>query len=207
MGRVRGWYLLGPCRPLSADELFCFLSVAELRTEGVPLCRWAVVVCLWSCLLSDRWRCCDAQSWGVEITDHARRSEDPRARSASPENPLCLNQACCGTSIVLALPSERLSLSLWFSVMYEWIVDGLSSLFVPFSGGSQAVWPADSTGEEKAPLRTSTDTQPKQQEPYRPAKRNYQRWTRHSRQHVNILYTFKLCFLFVLVLSWIPAFM
>ncbi|KAI4902375.1 hypothetical protein NFI96_018845 [Prochilodus magdalenae] len=55
--------------------------------------------------------------------------------------------------------------------MYEWIVDGLSSLFVPFSGGSLAVWPTDSNGDGKAALRpTTTETQ----EHYRPAKRNYQ---------------------------------
>ena len=75
-------------------------------------------------------------------------------------------------SIVLALPNERVSFSSWWFVMYEWIVDGLSSLFVPFSGGSLAVWPTDSNGDGKAALRpTTTETQ----EHYRPAKRNYQR--------------------------------
>uniref|UniRef100_A0A3B1K9L8 SUMO specific peptidase 2 n=1 Tax=Astyanax mexicanus TaxID=7994 RepID=A0A3B1K9L8_ASTMX len=61
--------------------------------------------------------------------------------------------------------------------MYEWIVDGLSSLFVPFSGGSLAVWPSDAHGDGKAPLRgssSSTEPPPRQQEHYRPAKRNYQ---------------------------------
>uniref|UniRef100_A0A3B4C8H0 Ubiquitin-like protease family profile domain-containing protein n=1 Tax=Pygocentrus nattereri TaxID=42514 RepID=A0A3B4C8H0_PYGNA len=59
--------------------------------------------------------------------------------------------------------------------MYEWIVDGLSSLFVPFSGESLAVWPTNGNGDGKAPLRTSTsETQHQQQEHYRPAKRNYQ---------------------------------
>ncbi|XP_072539726.1 sentrin-specific protease 2 [Salminus brasiliensis] len=58
--------------------------------------------------------------------------------------------------------------------MYEWIVDGLSSLFVPFSGGSLAVWPTDSNGDGKAPRRTTSETQRQQQEHYRPAKRHYQ---------------------------------
>lgn len=57
--------------------------------------------------------------------------------------------------------------------MYGWIVDGLSSLFVPFSGGSLAGWPTDGRGDGKAPLRTTTATQ-RQQEHYRAAKRNYQ---------------------------------
>ncbi|KAL7890673.1 hypothetical protein AOLI_G00001490 [Acnodon oligacanthus] len=61
--------------------------------------------------------------------------------------------------------------------MYEWIVDGLSSLFVPFSGDSLAVWPTDGNRDGKAPLRTSTtetQQQQDQQDHYRPAKRNYQ---------------------------------
>ncbi|XP_051986933.1 sentrin-specific protease 2-like [Xyrauchen texanus] len=54
--------------------------------------------------------------------------------------------------------------------MYGWIVDGLSSLFVPFSGGKSAVWPSErGNGEARA---AGTDTQ--RQENTRPAKRNYQ---------------------------------
>ncbi|XP_030637411.1 sentrin-specific protease 2 [Chanos chanos] len=54
--------------------------------------------------------------------------------------------------------------------MYEWIVDGLSSLFVPFSEGKNANWPTHgnpSTREAAAP-----ETQGK--ENCRPAKRHYQ---------------------------------
>ncbi|XP_066521843.1 sentrin-specific protease 2 isoform X2 [Hoplias malabaricus] len=62
--------------------------------------------------------------------------------------------------------------------MYEWIVDGLSSLFVPFSGGSLAVWPTDGKGDGKAPpMKTATSTAAtdiQQPEQYRPNKRNYQ---------------------------------
>ncbi|KAG7326980.1 hypothetical protein KOW79_010381 [Hemibagrus wyckioides] len=62
--------------------------------------------------------------------------------------------------------------------MYEWIVDGLSSLFVPFSvfsGGNSSSWPTD--GNQPPPPRdavTSETQQQQQQENYRPAKRNYQ---------------------------------
>ncbi|GAA6086704.1 sentrin-specific protease 2 [Tachysurus ichikawai] len=59
--------------------------------------------------------------------------------------------------------------------MYEWIVDGLSSLFVPFSvfsGGNSPNWPKDSN---QAPPRDEvTYGTQQQQDNYRPAKRNYQ---------------------------------
>ncbi|XP_043098137.1 sentrin-specific protease 2 [Puntigrus tetrazona] len=54
--------------------------------------------------------------------------------------------------------------------MYEWIVDGLSSLFVPFSGEKSAAWPSDhGNGVARA---AGTDTQ--RLDNSRPAKRNYQ---------------------------------
>ncbi|XP_052456649.1 sentrin-specific protease 2-like isoform X1 [Carassius gibelio] len=54
--------------------------------------------------------------------------------------------------------------------MYEWIVDGLSSLFVPFSGEKSAAWPSEhGNGVARA---AGTDTQ--RLENSRPAKRNYQ---------------------------------
>ncbi|XP_051568345.1 sentrin-specific protease 2-like isoform X1 [Myxocyprinus asiaticus] len=54
--------------------------------------------------------------------------------------------------------------------MYGWIVDGLSSLFVPFSGGKSAAWPSErGNGEARA---AGTDTE--RQDNSRPAKRNYQ---------------------------------
>ncbi|KAG1942364.1 sentrin-specific protease 2 isoform X2 [Pimephales promelas] len=54
--------------------------------------------------------------------------------------------------------------------MYEWIVDGLSSLFVPFSGEKSAAWPSEhGNGIARA---AGTDSQ--RQENSRPAKRNYQ---------------------------------
>ncbi|XP_016304729.1 sentrin-specific protease 2-like isoform X2 [Sinocyclocheilus anshuiensis] len=54
--------------------------------------------------------------------------------------------------------------------MYEWIVDGLSSLFVPFSGEKFAAWPSEHcNGVARA---AGTDTQ--RLENSRPAKRNYQ---------------------------------
>ncbi|XP_065096297.1 sentrin-specific protease 2 isoform X2 [Paramisgurnus dabryanus] len=55
--------------------------------------------------------------------------------------------------------------------MYEWIVDGLSSLFVPFSGGKPAAWPSEH-GNDKEARAAGTDAQ--RQESSRPAKRNYQ---------------------------------
>ncbi|XP_056606333.1 sentrin-specific protease 2 [Triplophysa dalaica] len=49
--------------------------------------------------------------------------------------------------------------------MYEWIVDGLSSLFVPFSGGKSAAWPSEhGNGNARAAGTESS----------RPTKRNYQ---------------------------------
>ncbi|KAK7154980.1 hypothetical protein R3I93_009816 [Phoxinus phoxinus] len=54
--------------------------------------------------------------------------------------------------------------------MYEWIVDGLSSLFVPFSGEKSAAWP--SQHGNRVARAEGTDTQ--RQENSRPAKRNYQ---------------------------------
>ncbi|KTF75218.1 hypothetical protein cypCar_00023503 [Cyprinus carpio] len=54
--------------------------------------------------------------------------------------------------------------------MYEWIVDGLSSLFVPFSGEKSAAWPREhGNGVARA---AGTDAQ--RLENSRPAKRNYQ---------------------------------
>ncbi|XP_073707657.1 sentrin-specific protease 2 isoform X1 [Garra rufa] len=54
--------------------------------------------------------------------------------------------------------------------MYEWIVDGLSSLFVPFSGEKSAAWPSEhGNGVARA---AGTDAQ--RLENSRPAKRNYQ---------------------------------
>ncbi|XP_067315272.1 sentrin-specific protease 2 isoform X2 [Pseudorasbora parva] len=54
--------------------------------------------------------------------------------------------------------------------MYEWIVDGLSSLFVPFSSEKSTAWPSEhGNGIARA---AGTDTQ--RQENSRPAKRNYQ---------------------------------
>ncbi|XP_060774686.1 sentrin-specific protease 2 isoform X2 [Neoarius graeffei] len=64
--------------------------------------------------------------------------------------------------------------------MYEWIVDGLSSLFVPFSvfsGGNSPSWPTDGNHQPPpTPPRdaVTSEKQPQQQENYRPAKRNYQ---------------------------------
>ncbi|XP_017336876.1 sentrin-specific protease 2 isoform X1 [Ictalurus punctatus] len=60
--------------------------------------------------------------------------------------------------------------------MYEWIVDGLSSLFVPFSvfsGGNSPSWPTDGNPPPPPP-RDAVTTETQQQENYRPAKRNYQ---------------------------------
>ncbi|XP_027015823.1 sentrin-specific protease 2 [Tachysurus fulvidraco] len=59
--------------------------------------------------------------------------------------------------------------------MYEWIVDGLSSLFVPFSvfsGGNSPNWPKDSN--QAPPQDEVTYETQQQQDNYRPAKRNYQ---------------------------------
>lgn len=55
--------------------------------------------------------------------------------------------------------------------MYEWIVDGLSSLFVPFSGEKSAAWPS----EHGNGVARDAGTDAQRQENSRPAKRNYQR--------------------------------
>lgn len=67
----------------------------------------------------------------------------------------------------LALINQTESYSSWWFVMYEWIVDGLSSLFVPFSGEKSAAWPSERGNG------VARDAQ--RQENSRPAKRNYQR--------------------------------
>ncbi|XP_077055527.1 sentrin-specific protease 2 isoform X2 [Siphateles boraxobius] len=54
--------------------------------------------------------------------------------------------------------------------MYEWIVDGLSSLFVPFSGEKSPAWPS----EHGNGIARAADTDTQRQENSRPAKRNYQ---------------------------------
>ncbi|XP_051562223.1 sentrin-specific protease 2-like [Myxocyprinus asiaticus] len=54
--------------------------------------------------------------------------------------------------------------------MYGWIVDGLSSLFVPFSGGKSAAWPSERGNAEAR----AADIDTQRQENSRPAKRNYQ---------------------------------
>ncbi|KAM9483743.1 sentrin-specific protease 2 [Clarias gariepinus] len=58
--------------------------------------------------------------------------------------------------------------------MYEWIVDGLSSLFVPFSvfsGGNSQSWPTDGNPPPTPPRDPVTS---ETQQHYRPPKRNYQ---------------------------------
>ncbi|TTH38803.1 Sentrin-specific protease 2 [Bagarius yarrelli] len=76
---------------------------------------------------------------------------------------------------ILAVSGRRGTESSWWFVMYEWIVDGLSSLFVPFSvfsGGNSPSWPTDAN--QPPPSRDAV-TSKTQQENYRlPAKRNYQ---------------------------------
>lgn len=86
--------------------------------------------------------------------------------------------------------------------MYEWIVDGLSSLFVPFSGEKSAAWPSEhGNGIARA---AGTDTQ--RQENSRPAKRNYQRCS------ISLLYSSFLnepnlyCFLFLVTRSLLALF-
>ncbi len=76
-------------------------------------------------------------------------------------------------SIDLAQTNEAESYSSWWFVMYEWIVDGLSSLFVPFSVEKSAAWPSEhGNGVARA---AGTDTQRLENSNVRPAKRNYQR--------------------------------
>ncbi|KAL2088145.1 hypothetical protein ACEWY4_016973 [Coilia grayii] len=55
--------------------------------------------------------------------------------------------------------------------MYEWIVDGISSLFVPFSGGKSRSWPRNGGPSETAP---TPDEQRQENCSNRPAKRNYE---------------------------------
>ncbi|XP_048091206.1 sentrin-specific protease 2 isoform X1 [Alosa alosa] len=55
--------------------------------------------------------------------------------------------------------------------MYEWIVDGISSLFVPFSGGKSRSWPKNGGVSEAA---RTPDEQRQDNYNNRPAKRNYQ---------------------------------
>ncbi len=76
-------------------------------------------------------------------------------------------------NIDLAQTNEAESYSSWWFVMYEWIVDGLSSLFVPFSGEKSAAWPSEH-GDCVA-RAAGTDTQRLENSNVRPAKRNYQR--------------------------------
>ncbi|TRY56015.1 hypothetical protein DNTS_018834 [Danionella cerebrum] len=54
--------------------------------------------------------------------------------------------------------------------MYEWIVDGLSSLFVPFSTEKPEAWPCEQVNGIAAAAGTETP----RQENSRPTKRNYQ---------------------------------
>lgn len=83
----------------------------------------------------------------------------------------CVNFGFTIFSVDLALKNEAESYSSWWFVMYEWIVDGLSSLFVPFSGEKSAAWPREhGNGVARA---AGTDAQ--RLENSRPAKRNYQR--------------------------------
>uniref|UniRef100_A0A8C1QUR8 SUMO specific peptidase 2 n=1 Tax=Cyprinus carpio TaxID=7962 RepID=A0A8C1QUR8_CYPCA len=56
--------------------------------------------------------------------------------------------------------------------MYEWIVDGLSSLFVPFSSEKSAAWPSEHSNGVALDRAAGTDAQ--RLENSRPAKRNYQ---------------------------------
>ncbi|XP_063067588.1 sentrin-specific protease 2 [Engraulis encrasicolus] len=55
--------------------------------------------------------------------------------------------------------------------MYEWIVDGISSLFVPFSGGKSKNWPWNGGESETA---GTADHQRQENCNNRPAKRNYE---------------------------------
>ncbi|XP_076871674.1 sentrin-specific protease 2 [Brachyhypopomus gauderio] len=75
----------------------------------------------------------------------------------------------------LALPNTQASYSSWWSVMYEWIVDGLSSLFEPFSGGISTSWPASGTPPPRPTAAAEPHRHQHGKRGARPAKRNYER--------------------------------
>lgn len=72
----------------------------------------------------------------------------------------------------LALTYQPAPLFSWLSGMYEWIVDGISSLFVPRTGQKSAGWPRNGSSQLSA---ADTPDSRRPGKHIRPAKRNYQR--------------------------------
>lgn len=69
--------------------------------------------------------------------------------------------------IVLARPHEEVSILSYLSVIYGWVVDGLSTLFDPITGQKHSGWPGLNVGGEIDSQRQDSNA--------RPTKRNSQR--------------------------------
>lgn len=85
---------------------------------------------------------------------------------------LCFDPSFSG-EIDLARVEDLVSIFLYLSGMYGWIVDGISSLFEPITGQNPTEWPGK--GNVSGEVHTRAGVTARTESHGRPVKRNYQR--------------------------------